>query len=77
LRGRSGIFHYRENLLKRFEVVSDSITGFLVEAGSFLDLTRHFYLDANIRYIKADVKLFDEAIKLGGLNIGIGIGFQF
>lgn len=72
-----GVYSYREMLPDRFEDVSDSTIGYHVEGGSYLNLTRRFYLDMNVRYILANAKPFEETIKLGGFRAGIGIGYWF
>lgn len=70
-------YSYKEELPDRFEDVSESTTGYHLEAGTYLNIFQRVYLDVNFRYIKADTKLFDETIKLGGIRTGIGIGLQF
>jgi opacity protein-like surface antigen len=71
------IYFYKENLPDRYEDVSDSTTGFHVEVGTYITVTKRFYFDVNVRFIKADAKPFDEKIKLGGIRAGIGIGLSF
>jgi opacity protein-like surface antigen len=68
---------YKEKLPERFEQVSELKVGFHVETGSYLNLTKRFHIDLNVRYVKVDANPFDETIKLGGLRAGIGIGFSF
>lgn len=70
-------YFYRENLPPRFEDVSDSTIGFHIEVGSYVNVMHGFYLDLNVRYIRANAKSNDETIKLGGFRAGIGIGYCF
>jgi len=70
-------YSYKEDVPNRLEDVSESTIGFHAEAGSYLNITRKFYVDLNFRYIKADAKPFDETIKLGGVRTGVGFGFRF
>ncbi|MEA3420870.1 MAG: outer membrane beta-barrel protein [Acidobacteriota bacterium] len=56
---------------------SDSTTGYHVEGGSYIALGQRFYIDLNLRYIKADARPYDETIKLGGHRVGIGVGYSF
>ncbi|MDH4220279.1 MAG: porin family protein [Candidatus Aminicenantes bacterium] len=68
---------YKEDVPDRFEDVSESTTGYHVEAGSYINMTGRFYIDLNFRYIKADVEPFDETVKLGGFRAGLGFGIAF
>jgi opacity protein-like surface antigen len=68
---------YKENVPERLGDVSESTTGFHAEVGSYLDVMRGFFLDLNIRYLKATVEPFDEKINLGGLRVGLGFGYRF
>ena len=68
---------YKEYVPDRFENVSESTTGYHIEAGSYINMTGRFYIDINVRYIKADVEPFDEKIKLGGFRAGLGFGISF
>ncbi|MGB6340802.1 MAG: outer membrane beta-barrel protein [Candidatus Aminicenantaceae bacterium] len=68
---------YKEELPERFEQVSETVVGFHVEAGVYVNVLKSLFLDLNFRYIQADAKPFDETIKLGGWRAGLGIGFQF
>jgi len=68
---------YKEDVPDRFEDVSESTTGYHVEAGSYIKMTGRFYIDLNVRYIKADVEPFDEKIKLGGIRVGLGFVISF
>ena len=68
---------YKEKLPERFEQVAELKVGFHVEAGSYLNLTRRFFIDLNARYVKVDANPFDETIKLGGMRAGLGIGLSF
>ena len=71
------ICSYKEDYPERFEGVSESVTGFHFEIGSYFNLPRNFYADINIRYIKLDAEPYDEVIELGGLRAGFGIGYRF
>lgn len=68
---------YKEKLPDRFEDVSESTTGFHMEAGSYLNLTRRLHLDLNIRYLSVNAESFDKTVSLGGFRTGIGIGYNF
>ena len=68
---------YKEKLPERFEQVSESTTGFHMEAGSYLNLTPRFLLDLNIRYSQINAESFDKTLSLGGFRVGIGIVYSF
>jgi outer membrane protein W len=70
-------YFYEEKVPLRFEKVSESITGFHIEAGSYVRIRSGIFLDLNLRYVKADANLLEEHFKLGGYRMGIGIGYQF
>jgi opacity protein-like surface antigen len=71
-----GSYSYKEYYPERFGNISDSTAGYHLEAGCYYNLGSRFSLDLNIRFIKADVKSLAETAKLGGLRIGIGIGYR-
>lgn len=70
-------YFYKEDVPPRFEDVLDSTTGFHIEVGSYVNVIHGFYLDLNVRYIRANAKSDDETIKLGGFRAGIGMGYCF
>jgi outer membrane protein W len=70
-------YFYEEKVPVRFEKVSESITGFHIEVGSYVRIRSGIFLDLNLRYVKADANLLKEPIKLGGYRMGIGLGYQF
>ena len=73
----AGVDFYSFKERARLGDTSGSTTGFHIEAGSYIALGRRFYMDLNLRYVKADAKPFDETIRLGGWRAGVGVGYSF
>lgn len=73
----AGVDFYSFKERARLGNTSDSTTGFHIEAGSYIALGRRFYMDFNLRYVKADAQPFDETIRLGGWRAGVGVGYSF
>ena len=76
--GGIGILWYSENFPDRFEDVSGRKEGiFHGEAGTYIELNDNWRLDLNLRYVKAEIEPFIERINLGGIKIGVEIGYKF
>lgn len=73
-----GSAKYDEDYPERFEDVSGSSTVTYAEAGFYFDILKNLHLDINVRWLGAIAKSFDrETIDLGGLKLGIGVGYSF
>jgi hypothetical protein len=57
--------------------VTDTTVGFYIEGGNYFVIGESFHIDLYLRYINSNAKSFDETIKLGGINTGIGLGYTF
>lgn len=75
--GGLAIYAYKEDLPSRLEDVSKTAVGLQGEAGTYVSLTQRISLDVNFRYVFMNVKPVDEAVKLGGIRVGLGIVYQF
>lgn len=73
----AGVDFYSFRERARIGDTSDSTLGYHIEGGSYIFLGQRFYIDLNLRYIKADAKPYDETLKLGGFKVGIGGGYSF
>jgi opacity protein-like surface antigen len=71
-----GSYSYKEYYPERLGNASDSTAGYHLEAGCYYNLVSRFFMDFNMRYIKADAKAFDKTARLGGFRIGIGVGYR-
>lgn len=69
------IYFFKERA--RIGDTSDSTIGYHVEGGSYISLGQRFYVDLNLRYVKADAKPYDEVLKLGDFRVGIGGSYSF
>lgn len=69
------IYFFKEKA--RLGDTSDSTFGYHVEGGGYISLGQRFYIDLNLRYVKADAKPYEETLKLGGFRVGIGGGYSF
>jgi hypothetical protein len=56
---------------------SDIAVGFYFEGGSYILIGERFRFDLHLRYIRSNIKPYDETIKLGGINTRIGLGYTF
>jgi len=75
--GGLAIYAYKEDLPSRLADVSKTAVGLQGEAGTYVSLTQRISLDVNFRYVFMNVKPVDEAVKLGGIRVGLGIVYQF
>ena len=73
----AGVDFYSYKEKARIGDTSDSTLGYHVEGGCYISFGQRFYVDVNLRYVKADAKPFDETFKLGGFKLGIGGGYSF
>jgi opacity protein-like surface antigen len=67
---------YKEEVPRRLAGVSESTAGFEAEAGTYINASGHFFLDLNFRYLVAEAKPLTESVKLGGIRVGVGVGFR-
>jgi len=72
-----GVDFYSFKERARLGDTSGSTTGFHLEGGSYVALGQRFYVDINLRYVKADAQPLDEVIRLGGWRAGVGMGYSF
>ena len=72
-----GVDFYSFKERARLGDTSDSTTGFHLEGGNYVALGQRFYIDINLRYVKADAQPLDEVIRLGGWRAGVGMGYSF
>jgi len=72
-----GVDFYTFKERARLGDTSDSTTGFHLEGGSYVALGQRFYVDINLRYVKADAQPLDEVVRLGGWRAGVGVGYSF
>ncbi|MBW2991287.1 porin family protein [Candidatus Woesearchaeota archaeon] len=68
---------YKEELPARFEPVSESVTGFHFESGSYFILAKGLLLDLNVRYSNLNAESFADDVKIGGIRAGLGVGYRF
>jgi len=73
----AGVDFYSFKEKARIGDTSDATLGYHIEGGSYISLGQRFYIDLNLRYVKADAKPYDETFKLGGFKVGIGGGYSF
>ena len=71
----AGLYFFKERV--RIGDTSDSTAGYHVEGGSYISIGKRFFIDLNLRYVKADTKPYDETLNLGGFRVGIGGGYSF
>jgi len=71
---------WRFQLIGEYNYLSDkgamTISG-EEEAGTYIELNDNWRLDLNLRYVKAEIEPFIERIDLGGIKIGVEIGYKF
>ncbi len=68
---------YKEEVPPRLSDVSESTAGFEAETGTYIKASGHFFLDLNFRYLSAKATPLTESVKLGGIRVGIGVGYRF
>jgi len=72
-----GIVQYKEDLPPRLEDVSGSRFFYHLEGGMDIKISPRIALDLNVRYIKATIHLEDQTTRLGGIRVGIALGYHF
>jgi len=69
---------YKETYPARIGDFSDAQAGIEIETGAYFSLGSHLFVDVNLRYdFTTAAQLFGEKIRLGGTQLGIGLGYIF
>ena len=58
------------------EDVSESGLGFVIKAGGFMRVKSGLFVDAFIKYSTCKVEPADYKVNIGGIEVGIGIGYE-
>jgi hypothetical protein len=72
----SGIVHYSYKEENPYENISGSSLGFHFEGGAYV-VIKKIFIDLNFRYTNVKSQENDIEASLGGIRVGIGLGFLF
>lgn len=59
------------------KIEEDSAVGAWVGVGTYVELSEHFHMGADLRYSEADVTLFNAKRKAGGVQTVVSMGYHW
>ena len=69
-------FIYSEEI-SALEDVSEGGLGFVIKAGGWMRVKKGFFVDVFIKYSSCKVEPADFKVNIGGLEVGVGLGYVF
>lgn len=73
--GGLGYFLFKEENI--IGTVKESKLGYLGKAGVYVKMIKGWYLDGHVQYAHCTIQPLDIKAGIGGMSIGVGIGYDF
>ncbi|MFC2166647.1 outer membrane beta-barrel protein [Acidobacteriota bacterium] len=69
-------FMYSEEI-SALEDVSEGGLGFVIKAGGWMKVMKGLFVDVFIKYSSCSVEPADFKVNIGGIEVGLGLGYEF
>lgn len=70
-------FQYKETSIPERGHITEGKIGHVVRLGSMVDVGKPLLLDISLEYITCKMKPADYQLDIGGISLGIGLGWEF
>jgi opacity protein-like surface antigen len=72
-----GLSYFRYKETSPIGEIQENKWGWLIRAGTYVDLSYFLFLDLQATYIYTQVNTEDLEVNLGGFSLGAGLGLRF
>jgi len=73
----AGIRYYRFQERNPIGKAQQGKLGYFIGLGTYIDIGKNFFADFGINYSLCEVKPADVKVEIGGLEVGIGVAYEF